>query len=158
MSSDDEDLDSVSEEEEAPQKARKQRKKKAKKDPNKPKRNMSAFFLYSNTNRDRVKEENPDAKFGDIVSFGRRCSLCRVSISRAVVVYAPFDFLWGVPALAARCLSAARLPLARSLAPLAGVPPHRRGRSRVAHARLQGPPEMRKGCASHAQLMCLLPL
>ena len=70
MSSDDEDLDSVSEEEEAPQKARKQRKKKAKKDPNKPKRNMSAFFLYSNSNRDRVKEENPDAKFGDIVSLG----------------------------------------------------------------------------------------
>jgi hypothetical protein len=69
MSSDDEDLDSMSEEEEAPQKVKKQRKKKPKKDPNKPKRNMSAFFLYSNANRERVKEENPDAKFGDIVSF-----------------------------------------------------------------------------------------
>jgi hypothetical protein len=67
MSSDDEDLDSMSEDE-APPKAKKQRKKKAKKDPNKPKRNMSAFFLYSNANRDRVKEENPEAKFGDIVS------------------------------------------------------------------------------------------
>jgi hypothetical protein len=64
----DEDLDSMTTEEEAPQKARKQRKKKTKKDPNKPKRNMSAFFHYSSANRDRVKEENPDAKFGDIVS------------------------------------------------------------------------------------------
>jgi hypothetical protein len=81
MSSEDEDLDSVSEEEEAPQKAKKQRKKKGKKDPNKPKRNMSAFFLYSNANRDRVKAENPDAKFGDIVSvsiYQRRCT-CRIS-------------------------------------------------------------------------------
>ncbi|KAL3785715.1 hypothetical protein ACHAW5_004543 [Stephanodiscus triporus] len=69
MSSEDEDLDSVSEEEEAPQKAKKQRKKKGKKDPNKPKRNMSAFFLYSNANRDRVKEENPEAKFGDIAKI-----------------------------------------------------------------------------------------
>ena len=42
------------------------RKKKAKKDPNKPKRNMSSFFLYSNDVRATVKEENPDAKFGDI--------------------------------------------------------------------------------------------
>lgn len=42
------------------------RKKKAKKDPNKPKRNMSAFFLYSNAVRSTVKEENPEAKFGDI--------------------------------------------------------------------------------------------
>jgi len=42
---------------------------KKKKDPNKPKRNMSAFFLFSNANRQRVKEENPEAKFGDIVSL-----------------------------------------------------------------------------------------
>ena len=42
------------------------RRKKAKKDPNKPKRNMSAFFLYSNAVRSTVKEENPEAKFGDI--------------------------------------------------------------------------------------------
>ena len=50
-------------------KATKQRKaRKPKKDPNKPKRNMSAFFLYSNAHRVRVKEENADAKFGDIVS------------------------------------------------------------------------------------------
>ena len=44
------------------------RKGKPEKDPNAPKRNMSAFFLYSNANRARVKAENPTAKFGDIVS------------------------------------------------------------------------------------------
>lgn len=37
-------------------------------DPNKPKRAMSAFFLYSQANRTRIKEENPEAAFGDIVS------------------------------------------------------------------------------------------
>ena len=40
--------------------------KKAKKDPNAPKRNMSAFFLYSVSARPTVKEENPEASFGDI--------------------------------------------------------------------------------------------
>ena len=40
--------------------------KKAKKDKNAPKRNMSAYFLYSIDARPRVKEENPEASFGDI--------------------------------------------------------------------------------------------
>ena len=40
--------------------------KKAKKDPNAPKRNMSAYFLYSIEARQSVKEENPEASFGDI--------------------------------------------------------------------------------------------
>jgi high mobility group protein B2 len=40
--------------------------KKQKKDPNAPKRNMSAYFLYSIEARQSVKEENPDASFGDI--------------------------------------------------------------------------------------------
>lgn len=39
------------------------------KDPNKPKRNMSAFFIYSNANRARVKEENPDVKFGKVAQI-----------------------------------------------------------------------------------------
>jgi len=42
------------------------KKKKQKKDPNAPKRNMSAYFLYSIAARPVVKEENPDASFGDI--------------------------------------------------------------------------------------------
>jgi HMG (high mobility group) box len=37
-------------------------------DPNRPKRAMSAFFLYSQGNRSRVKEENPEASFGEVVS------------------------------------------------------------------------------------------
>jgi len=42
------------------------KRKKQKKDPNAPKRNMSAYFLYSIDARPLVKEENPDASFGDI--------------------------------------------------------------------------------------------
>lgn len=71
MSSDEEDIDSIEEEEEEEevvQKKSRRKKKKKNQDPNRPKRNMSAFFLYSNTHRERVKAEHPEAKFGDIVS------------------------------------------------------------------------------------------
>ena len=37
-----------------------------KNDPEKPKRNMSAFVLFSFANRERVKAQSPDALFGDI--------------------------------------------------------------------------------------------
>ena len=47
-------------------------KKKAKKDPNAPKKPMTAYFFYMNEHRDRVKSENPDASFGDIVSIEER--------------------------------------------------------------------------------------
>ncbi|EPY50934.1 high-mobility group non-histone chromatin protein [Schizosaccharomyces cryophilus OY26] len=40
-----------------------------KKDPNAPKRNMSAFMFFSITNREKVKNENPDASFGGIGSL-----------------------------------------------------------------------------------------
>ncbi|KAL7531628.1 hypothetical protein ACHAXR_009214 [Thalassiosira sp. AJA248-18] len=69
MSSDEEDIDSIEEEEEEVIQKPKRKRKKKKKDPNRPKRNMSAFFLYSNANRQRVKEENPEAKFGDIAKL-----------------------------------------------------------------------------------------
>lgn len=42
------------------------KRKKAKKDPNAPKRNMSAYFLYSMHARPQVKEDHPEATFGDI--------------------------------------------------------------------------------------------
>lgn len=45
------------------------RRKKKKKDPNAPKRNQSAFFIYSNTHRATVKEENPEATFGGIAKI-----------------------------------------------------------------------------------------
>jgi len=66
MSSDDDSLNNhyISDEDDAPKK-----KRKPKKDPNKPKRNMSAFFLYSNANRDRVKEENPGVAFGQVAKL-----------------------------------------------------------------------------------------
>lgn len=43
--------------------------KRKKKDPNAPKRNMSAYFLYSNHIRPSVKEENPDASFGEVAKI-----------------------------------------------------------------------------------------
>ena len=75
MSSDEDSLNNnyISEEEEAP--PPKKKRGKAKKDPNKPKRNMSAFFLYSNANRARIKEEQPGVAFGQVVSSALWC--CR---------------------------------------------------------------------------------
>lgn len=42
------------------------KRKKAKKDPNAPKRNMSAYFLFSIAARPKMKEDNPEASFGQI--------------------------------------------------------------------------------------------
>ena len=39
-------------------------KTKAKKDPNAPKKPLSAFMFFSQENRQKVKDENPDATFG----------------------------------------------------------------------------------------------
>lgn len=68
MSSDEESIGNqyISDEEDVVV-AKKKRGKKSK-DPNKPKRNQSAFFLYSNANRARIKQENPDIAFGEVVS------------------------------------------------------------------------------------------
>ena len=45
------------------------KKKKKKKDPNAPKRNMSAFFFFSNHIRPSIKKDNPDASFGEIAKI-----------------------------------------------------------------------------------------
>mmetsp|Transcript_5702 Transcript_5702/g.8270 ORF Transcript_5702/g.8270 Transcript_5702/m.8270 type:complete len:218 (-) Transcript_5702:103-756(-) len=45
------------------------KKKKKKKDPNAPKRNKNAYLLFSVDARAKVKEENPDASFGDIAKI-----------------------------------------------------------------------------------------
>ncbi|KAL7537065.1 hypothetical protein ACHAXR_011457 [Thalassiosira sp. AJA248-18] len=42
------------------------KKSKEKKDPNAPKKNLSAYILYSNATRSDVRVANPDAQFGDI--------------------------------------------------------------------------------------------
>lgn len=59
-------------------------------DPNKPKRAMSAFFLYSQASRQRTKESNPEASFGEIVSTSMSCfasanSLCLEWVKRTKV-------------------------------------------------------------------------
>jgi hypothetical protein len=38
--------------------------KRSKKDPNAPKRGLSAYMFFSQANRNKVKEENPEASFG----------------------------------------------------------------------------------------------
>ncbi|KAG5876266.1 hypothetical protein JTB14_013003 [Gonioctena quinquepunctata] len=58
-----------------PPKGEKQRGKKRKqtKDPNAPKRSLSAFFLFSNDERGKVKAQNPEYGVGDIAKeLGRR--------------------------------------------------------------------------------------
>lgn len=45
------------------------KKKKAKKDPNTPKRNNSAYILFCKHIHSTVKEENPEASFGDIAKI-----------------------------------------------------------------------------------------
>jgi len=82
-SDDDDDDDS---EEETPKKKKKKAKKK---DPNAPKRAQSAYFMFMNSNRDRIKEENPDAAFGEIVSRAAMflCGLAAASESGFVVCF-----------------------------------------------------------------------
>jgi len=61
-----EQADESSEEEEEVVPVKRKAPAKPKKDPNKPKRNMSAFFLYSNAHRARIRQENPDIAFGQV--------------------------------------------------------------------------------------------
>ena len=44
--------------------------RKAKKDPKAPKRALSAYMFFSQDWRERIKEENPDASFGECFSLG----------------------------------------------------------------------------------------
>jgi len=39
---------------------------KRKKDPNAPKRGLSAYMFFANDSRDKVREENPGIKFGEV--------------------------------------------------------------------------------------------
>lgn len=45
------------------------KRKKAKKDPNAPKRNMSAYFLFSISARPQAKIDNPEASFGELAKI-----------------------------------------------------------------------------------------
>jgi len=44
----------------------KETKVKRKKDPNAPKRGLSAYMFFANENRDKVREDNPGIKFGEV--------------------------------------------------------------------------------------------
>jgi len=90
---DDDDEEDDDEEDDAPPKKKKQKKdkagvkspakeKKPKKDPNAPKKALTAYFIYMNEHRERVKNENPDAKFGDIVSWIHSTRLDRTPVLR----------------------------------------------------------------------------
>jgi len=37
-----------------------------KKDPNQPKRGLSAYMFFANEQRDKVREDNPGIKFGEV--------------------------------------------------------------------------------------------
>ncbi|GAB7346549.1 hypothetical protein MBLNU457_5227t1 [Dothideomycetes sp. NU457] len=39
---------------------------KRKKDPNAPKRSLSAYMIFANEQRDKVREDNPGIKFGEV--------------------------------------------------------------------------------------------
>ena len=43
--------------------------KKKKKDPNAPKNALSAFMYFSKAKRPEIKEDNPEASFGELVSI-----------------------------------------------------------------------------------------
>jgi len=49
-----------------PRKARKETAGKKKKDPNAPKRGLSAYMFFANDQRDKVREDNPGIKFGEV--------------------------------------------------------------------------------------------
>ncbi|KAK3180341.1 Non-histone chromosomal protein 6 [Lecanicillium sp. MT-2017a] len=50
----------------APKRGAKVEKKRSKKDPNAPKRGLSAYMFFANEQRENVREENPDATFGEV--------------------------------------------------------------------------------------------
>ena len=80
-----------------------------KKEPNAPKKNMSAFFLYSNGNMARIKEEHPSFTVDQVVSSSlwcyRPCShLTRVCIVRTTCVEDPFELLFVVESGAEWCV------------------------------------------------------
>lgn len=68
----DDDDDDDEDEDESPKKKKKAPPAKKKKDANAPKRGMTAYFMFMNKNRNRIKEENPDAAFSDIVRVHSR--------------------------------------------------------------------------------------
>lgn len=63
------------------------KKVKAKKDPNAPKKAQSAYNYFVSQNRARLKEENPDASFGDLVSAPHACSFAWLLVSIPLIIF-----------------------------------------------------------------------
>ena len=65
---------------------------KGKKDPNAPKRPMTAFMLFSNATRAKMKEENPGISFGEVVSL-IECAkmLCLLGVAYVCQVFLSKD-------------------------------------------------------------------
>ena len=70
---DDDDDDEEDDDDEPTVSTKKGKGKATKKDANAPKRGMTAYFMFMNENRNRIREENPDAPFGEIVSCSWYC-------------------------------------------------------------------------------------
>lgn len=74
---DDDDEDEDEDEDDTPKKKKRKSKvgdgkdgaAKPKKDPKAPKKPLSAYMLYSSENRERIRSENPEASFGEVVSL-----------------------------------------------------------------------------------------
>ena len=60
---------------------RKSKRKRTRRDPNLPKGWLTPVLLYSNANRARVKMENPNVSFGDVVSLVPQCHLIFLFLS-----------------------------------------------------------------------------
>ena len=71
------DSDDDDDDEESPKKKKAAKKKK---DPNAPKRGMSAFMFFSNVNREKEKQKDPDLSFGDLVSTNS-CNVLRIAVN-----------------------------------------------------------------------------
>ena len=63
-----------------------EKKKRTKKDPNAPKKALSAFMIFSQENRSKIKEANPDASFGKSVRY-IRLLLIHIILSRFTFGY-----------------------------------------------------------------------
>lgn len=78
---DEDDIGSTSEVASKPKKMRK------KKDPDAPKNPKNAYLFFSNEKRQAVKDANPDASFGEVVSSGSIPFYCSVPCTDEMLTY-----------------------------------------------------------------------
>ena len=70
---------------------------KKKKDPNAPKRGKSSFMFFSTEWRSKIKEENPDATFGELVSIlatNSKCLILSSDVCTFFVIQLALNLLW----------------------------------------------------------------